>query len=58
MVNHPLPGPVQGLDVLLLDGLLRHEPHMRLSGGGADSLGVIAIGLLATCRRPDSDHTG
>ena len=47
MVDHALTGPVQGLDVLLLDGLRRHEAHVRLSGSGADGLGVVADGLLA-----------
>ena len=32
VVDHALPGPVQGLDVPLLDGLLRQEAHMRLPG--------------------------
>ena len=47
VVDHALPGPVQGLDVLLLDRLRRHEAHVGLPGGGADGLGVIAVGLLA-----------
>ena len=32
VIDHALPGPVQGLDVLLLDGLFRQEAHMRLPG--------------------------
>ena len=51
VVDHAPPGPVQGLDVLLLDQLLRHEAHVRLPGGGADSFGIVAVGLLAPHER-------
>jgi len=37
---------MEGLDVLLLERLLRHEAHVRLLHRGADRLGVIGIVLL------------
>src|SRR5258708_1160903 len=46
MIEQPLPRPVGRLDVLLFEGLLRHEPHVTLLYRGADRLGVIAVVLL------------
>ena len=43
MIDHPLLSPMQGLDVLLFDGLFRYEAHVRLPGGGADGLGIVAV---------------
>ena len=46
MIDQPLPRAVKRLDVLLLQSLLRHEPHVPLLYRGADRLGVIAVVLL------------
>ena len=47
MIDQPLPGAVEALDVLLDDRFLRHEAHMRLLNGNADCLGIVAVILLA-----------
>jgi len=46
MIDQPLPRAVERLDVLLFEGLLRHEPHVPLLYLGADRLGVITVVLL------------
>lgn len=46
VIDYPLPGAMQGLDVLLLDALLGDEGDMRLAGGRADRLRIVAIVLL------------
>ena len=38
---------MQGLDVLLLDGLLGDEGNLGLARGRTDRLGVIAVVLLS-----------
>jgi hypothetical protein len=30
MIDQPLPRPVERLDILLFEGLLRHKSHVRL----------------------------
>src|SRR5271155_581333 len=46
MIDQPLPRAVECLDVLLFEGLLRHEPHVPLLYRSADRLCVIAVVLL------------
>src|SRR5712672_783372 len=46
MIDQPLPRAVERLDVLLFEGLLRHEPHVPLLYRSADRLCVIAVVLL------------
>ena len=48
VVYHALTRAMQGLDILLLDCLLRHETHVSLAGCRADCLGIVAVILLAT----------
>jgi hypothetical protein len=55
VIDHALPRAVQGLDVLLLEGLLRDEGDMRLTRGRDDRLGVIAI---IACARMTSRIAG
>src|SRR5690606_7463203 len=47
MIDQPLPGAVEALDVLLDDRFLRHEAHMWLLNGNAYCLGIVAVILLA-----------
>jgi hypothetical protein len=47
VIDHPLPGAMQGLDVLLLGGLLGDEGNLGLARGRTDRLGVIAVVLLS-----------
>ena len=51
VIDHPLPGAMQGLDILLFDGLLRNKGNMRLTGCGADRFSVVAVILLPTHER-------
>lgn len=46
MIDQPLPRTVERLDVLLLERLFWHEPHVRLLDRRADCLGVVGIVLL------------
>jgi transposase InsO family protein len=46
MIDQSLPRAVERLDVLLFEGLLRHEPHVPVLYRGADRLGVITVVLL------------
>ncbi len=46
VIDHPLPRPMQGLDVLLLNGLLRDERNVRLARCRADRFSVVAVVLL------------
>jgi hypothetical protein len=46
VIDHPLPGAMQSLDILLLDGLLGDEGDMRLTRCRADGFRVIAVVLL------------
>ena len=46
--EHALAGTMQSLDVLLLNGLLRHQRDVCLARSSADRLGVIAVILLPT----------
>jgi hypothetical protein len=43
MIDQSLPRAVKRLDVLLFEGLLRHEPHVPLLYRSADRLGVITV---------------
>ena len=47
MIGQPLPRAVKGLDILLFERLLRHEPHVPLLDRSTDRLGVIAVVLLS-----------
>jgi hypothetical protein len=53
MVDHPLAGSMQRLDILLLDRFLRHEAHVGLPGRRADRLGIVAVVLLTHRERLD-----
>jgi len=44
--DHTAPYPVQSLQVLLLDGFIRHETHARTAHRFADRLGIVGIVLL------------
>src|ERR1700730_8707660 len=44
---------MQGLDILLLDRLLRHQRDMQLARGRADRFGIVAVVLLPTHERLD-----
>jgi hypothetical protein len=46
VVDHTPTSPMQGLDVLLRDALLRHEAHAGLGDCDGDRLGIVAIILL------------
>lgn len=48
MIDHALSGAMERLDVLLLDGFLRHEWNVRLAGRRADRFGIIAIIILTS----------
>src|SRR4029077_4219397 len=51
MIDHPLPGAVHRLDVLLLDGLLRDARNVWLPCCCDDRFSVIAIVLLPANKR-------
>ena len=46
VVEEALAGPMQHLNILLLDGTLRYEAHARLSYCDANRLGVVAVFLF------------
>src|ERR1700759_3952106 len=46
MIDHPLPSPMEGLDVLLFDRLLWDEWDVGMPCRGAYRLGVVAVVLL------------
>jgi hypothetical protein len=48
MIDHALASAMQGLDVLLLDGLLWNQWNVGLARCGADRFGVVAAFF---CRR-------
>src|SRR6516225_2501270 len=51
MIDRPLSRPMQRLDVLLLDRLLRDKRNVRLPRGYADRVCVIAVILLPAHKR-------